>query len=245
MKRILIGILLGLLFCSTIPVWATADEIAKADELWKSRRSEAIVRQAIVMLENLVAKEPQNYDALWRLARFYQHTGDFSESKNKLTYYEKGLNYAKEAVKANEHDPDGHLWLAVLMGRTAEEKGILNSLAMVTPIYNEIQAVLSVDPKNARAHNVLAQVYWKAPGKPLSMGDKKKALVEAKLAVEYEPSRIYYWVIYGQVAKSNKNFEIARMALTKAIDIPIDQENPGDESDKRQAKSELEKLPKN
>lgn len=244
MKRFLIGIFLALLLCSVIPVWANDGEIAIADEAWRGRKNNAVIHQAINDLETLIAKEPENYEALWRLARFYQFIGEHAKKKDKFGYYKKGLAHAEQAAKIGDNKPNGHLWFAILMECTAEQIERLYSLIKIKPIYNELQTVLRLDPQNGHAHYVLAQLYWKAPRKPLSIGDRKIALVEAKLATDYSPDRTLYWLIYGLIARDNKDIELARMALNKAMETPLDPEDPYDESNKQKARKVLVKLPK-
>lgn len=243
MRKLWILVLLGFLLASGVLAAAVDTDITKADDLWRNRREISRVEQAIGLLEKKLSNDPNNYEALWRLGRYYQYLGDASAKKNKLAYYQKGLNYAASAVKVNGLGVDGHLEYSVLLGCVNIEQGILKGLSWVRTMQTELLTTLKLDPQNARAHSTLAVLYWKAPGQPLSIGDKRKALTEALLAVKQEPKTIYYWLIYGQIANSNKEWATARDAYGKVLELPLSPDDPGDEYYKSLAKKDLAKIP--
>lgn len=243
MKLAQIGLLIGLLIF-TATTFAMDDNIAKADQFWKNRSDKKMVELAISTLESVVTKDATNYDALWRLGRYYQFLGDnTSDKKMKLQYYEKGLTDAEQAVTVNSNGPDGHLQYAILLGCVSLEKSLFEGLITVQTIRKELNIALSLDPLNGRIHNTLALFYWKVPGHPISFGNKKKAQEEAALAVKYDPSVVYYWLVYGQIADVNKDYSTARMALSKVLELPDDLEDPNDVNYKNYASKELMKLP--
>ncbi|MCL6588537.1 MAG: hypothetical protein K6U80_01130 [Firmicutes bacterium] len=90
----------------------------------------------------------------------------------------------------------------------------------------ELDICIRLDPAFADAHVVLAQLFWKAPGPPLSIGNKKRALEEARLAVTYNPASCEYWLYYGQIAIENKEYATAREALQKSMNLPDNPEEP-------------------
>jgi tetratricopeptide (TPR) repeat protein len=243
MKLLHTGLIIGLMFVTTT-VSAMDGDVVKAEQFWKNRHDKSMVEMAIATLESTVGKDATNYEALWRLGRYYQFLGDCSNDKKmKLPYYQKGLIYAERAVKINSQGPDGHLQYAILLGCVSLEKSVLNGFVKLPTIRDEINTTLRLDPLNARAHNTLALFYWKVPGKPISFGDRKKAQEEAALAVKYDPKVIYYWLILGQIADTNKDYQTARIALRKVLELPCDPEDPSDVYYKDWACKELAKLP--
>jgi Tfp pilus assembly protein PilF len=243
MKSFLIGLLIGLILLTGTTL-AMDDSINKAEQYWKNRGSKGMAEQAISTLESAVAKDPANYEALWRLARYYQFLADISSDKKaKLVYYKKGLDYAEQAVRINDKGSDGHLQYGILLGCVSLEESVFKGLKVVQTIQKELNTALTLDPLNARIHNTLAVFYWKVPGKPISLGNKKKAQDEAALAVKYDSKVVYYWLVYGQIAHANKDYTTARIALSKAIELPNNPEDPGDLYYKDWACKELSKLP--
>ena len=191
----------------------------------------------LIHQENQVGED---YQSLWHLGYFYEFMGqNCPDKKTKITLLEKGLAYLDHAEKINSGGVAGHLYRAVLLGNIGLEKGLLQSLRMVQPMVDELQTVVMLEPGNAMAHAMLGQIYWRAPGKPFSVGNKQKALDETALAVKYDPGSIAYWFNYGKIAVDNKNYKVARTAFTKVLGF-----FGGTPSFKIQAEQELAKLPK-
>lgn len=244
MKRIVTGLVLaGLMIASVHPFLAEEDVAARADALYAKRYDRANVLAAVTLLGQELETRTADYELLWRLARLEWFLGDRAEGKERLRRFEQGKTYAERAVKAKEDGIEGHYWLASLIGCVGQEKGILNSLFMVGPMKRELDRCLEIDPKFGDAHDVLAQLLWKVPGRPLSIGDKKKAQEEARLATLYAPEAVEHWLHYGQIAAANKDYRTARAALQKALALPDDPEDPqGSRRDKAAAQKELEKM---
>lgn len=218
MKRIFIYVLLIFMLAFGLTVWAESDEIAKANQFWENHETQGMTEKAIAVLEALVEREPDNYEALWRLGRYYQFLADVSINKERTVAIQKGLAYTERAVKVNEQGVNGHLWHAILIGSMLQDKQDLNSLNLVNQMFDELQTVIKLDPNNGSAHYGLAQLYQGAPGKPVSIGDKKKALLEAGLAVKYTPDNAGAWMLYGYLELENGDSATAKIAYAKFQD---------------------------
>ncbi len=239
----ILGVLL-ILIVSPVIFCNNNDPIVAADELYSKRSNPINVQQAIDILQKFTVEKSNNSEALWRLARCYWFIGDAAAAKkDKLEFFTKGKEYADQAVQANPNSIEGHHWLAALLGSTGETRGILQSLKMVDPMKKELDICIQLDNNYADAHFILAQLYWKAPGPPLSIGNKKTAQEEAKLATSLNPNIIEYWLHLGLIAKDNKDYATAREAFKKALSLPDDPEEPKkSQSDKTTAVAELKKI---
>lgn len=228
MRRLAVLSLVLILMAAFLPFQALMedDPISQADALYSKRLDRANLTKEIELLNGVLQSQPNHYQALCHLAKAHWYLGDRAQGKARLTQFAKGKEYAELAVKANDNGVEGHYWLASLIGCVGQEKGILNSLFMVSPMKKELDRCLALDGKYADAHDVMAQLLWKVPGFPLSIGDKKKAMEEARLGTVYDPSQIDHWLHYGQIAIDNKKYDIARTALQKALDMPDDPEDP-------------------
>lgn len=223
---------------------AVDSAIARADELYALRAKQAgAVDQGIALLNEFLASHPDNYDALWRQARFYWYKGDHQPEKKKLKDFEQGKVYAERAVNANEKDPDGHYWYASLIGCVGQEKGILNSLFMVKPMKQQLDRCIELDPNYHDAYDVLAQLYWKVPGPPVSIGNKKKAAELARKAAEMAKVEPGHWVLLGEIQISLKDYAGARQSLNIAIGLPDSEEDPQEtKKDKAKAQNLLKEI---
>lgn len=205
--RILLLSMFMLLVMSTYTVFADdlSAKLKKVEELMAIGDATSF-KQATPIIEELVAKYPSNYEVLWKAAKFYEKSAQTTSSP--LKTYEKGKALAEKAVNLYPNKVEGHYWLASLMGRVGEEKGILNSLFMVKPMKAELDRCLEIDPKFPDTYYVLGLLYWKVPGWPVSIGDKKLAIQYAAKAVQLRPeSFLFRWGLYEAYHAAGKKKE--------------------------------------
>lgn len=203
----------------------TATWVKIGDEAWLVRDQAGQTGKAIESYEEALEVDPENYQVLWRLARAYEWQGKMAK-KDKLPLLEKGKAYAEKAIKLNEKGVEGHYWLGALIGRIGETKGILNSLFMVKPMKAEMDRAVQIDPSFASAHYVLSLLYWKVPGRPLSIGDKGKALEEAKLAVKLAPDNTQYRLGLGEAYLALKDRTSAKREFEAVVAMPPTPDDP-------------------
>jgi tetratricopeptide (TPR) repeat protein len=107
------------------------------------------------------------------------------------------------------------------MGRVGEEKGILNSLFMVKPMKVELDRCLEIDPKFPDTYYVLGLLYWKVPGWPVSIGDKKLAVQYSAQAVQLRPeSFLFRWGLYeayNAAGKKQEAQEVLQQILKQSV----------------------------
>lgn len=177
------------------------------------------IEQAIELLEAALANAPGDGVLLWTMAKAYLYLADRSDDQ-KLALYEKGKAYADQAVKAVPDNPHAHYWQGALIGRIGQTRGVLNSLFMVRPLQEAMERVLELDDQYADAHYVLSSLYDQAPGWPLSIGNKNKALEHIEIALAIDPDNPEYKVQYAAVLLSHKRRDEAREALMEAFESP-------------------------
>lgn len=240
MRKHLFSVLIAALLLSvaSAAMGAPADQAAN---YYSQRKDISNVIKGIEFVENQLKAKGEDYELLWMQARFYWYLGDRSEGKDRVVNFEKAKAYAERAVAANEDGIDGHYWLAASIGSTGIEKGILNSLFMVAPMKKELEKCFKIDPRHAGSHYLMARLLWQVPS--IAGGNVKKALEEAKLAVEYDPGDSSHWLALGQIAAANKDYKLARSSYEHVISMPDDKEDPASsQSDKDMAKAELKKI---
>src|SRR5262249_34693303 len=141
MKRILsIALLLVTL---TLGALAQTADLQRADSLYADRDKVDSLRQATALVE----KDVNNYEAMWRLARFKYYLSDHEKdeaAKSKLL--QAGIAAAEKAVKLDPARVEGHFWLAANKGEYADMKGGFGSLGLVKSVRKEFETALSIDP---------------------------------------------------------------------------------------------------
>src|SRR5688572_21656018 len=97
---------------------------ANADALYARRDDLASARQAADIWAAQLTKNPQDFEAAWKLARArYWLGGHVPEAERRATY-ENGITAARAAIAAQPQRPEGHFWLAANMGALAESFGL-------------------------------------------------------------------------------------------------------------------------
>ncbi|MFC2075176.1 TRAP transporter TatT component family protein [Bdellovibrionota bacterium] len=205
-------------------------ELIRIDGVINERelRSDALP-QAIAELTAYHERYPRQADVLSRLAKCYYFIGKFSQSKKKkLDAYKRGFDYSQKALAIEPNHLEGNFWHGINIGRYSSTKGALSALNNVRKIVASMEKVISIDPKfkNAGAHIVLGRVYLEAPGRPFSIGNKKKALEHLQKAKELDPNyyetRLYLMELYDKQKKS----KLAKAEAEWIITTPFEDKWP-------------------
>ncbi|MEW6517121.1 MAG: tetratricopeptide repeat protein [candidate division FCPU426 bacterium] len=216
--------------------------LAQANEWYDQRENPEAVPKAIDLYQQVLAQDPNNYQALWRLSRCCWWQGDHSPRNQQMALYDLGQQTGERARAAAPQEVDGHYWYGACVGRAAEVRGVLNSLFAIDPIRKAMETVLSLDPKHAHALYVLGVLYRKAPGWPLSCGDINKSLEYARQAADLAPNEVLTQMGLAEtlLAKGDKAEakRILEMALT--LEGPADL-RPETKTDKKTVQELLKK----
>ncbi|NLY11275.1 MAG: hypothetical protein GX020_06290 [Firmicutes bacterium] len=195
-----------------------SDVVQEANALLATKEVPNIER-AIEVLEESLYETGDDGDVLWSLAKAYLYLGDRSED-NKLKIYEQGKEYADQAITVAPDNPHAHYWLGTLIGRIGQTKGILNSLFMIKPLQEAMERVLEIDEEYADAYYVLSRLYDEAPGWPISIGNRNKALEMIEIALELDPDNPEFKVQIAKVLLSYRRKDEALEILMEAYESP-------------------------
>lgn len=236
------------LVCALVTVAAAAEtpvapDLSAADAHWSARAELSEARAAVAAYRSATEQAPDAYEAWWRLARACWWLGDHVPRSECLAVFDQGKASAEKAVALDPKRIEGHYWLGVCLGRTGEERGILNSLFMVDPIAKSMEACLRIDPKYGRAQHVLGVLYRKAPGWPLSRGDMNKSLDYARQAVANAPELVITHIGLAETLMALGRKDEARQELKLALALPGPKdEQPETAKDKAEATRLLKDL---
>lgn len=167
-------------------------ELERAEHLIDKREIESsAIPETISILTELTRRYPNNADAWALLSRSYYYSGNLSTSKSKvLDDYKRGLEAAKRSVEINPDHVKGNFWYGVNLGRVSTTKWGFGQLKNVKEIVFRMRKVIELDQNfgDGAPYLVLGRVYLEAPGRPLSIGSREKALQNLKKALELKPS---------------------------------------------------------
>lgn len=147
---------------------------------------------------------PQDAEVAWLLSRAQAALGEL-ESAHRL---------AERAVLADGSNAEYHVQLAAVEGRMAEKAGLFKQLGFAKRAKKELDAALSLDPRNLDALYGLTLYYYAAPS--FIGGDKRKARETAEAMVAVDPSRGY--LAQARLAKERKDPVAEEEFYLQAID---------------------------
>ena len=172
--------------------------------------------------------------------------GEYAEdAEDKLFFFNEGVECGQSGITINEDSLESNFWLAVNSGSYGQEKGIMQSLAMITPIKNAAEKALKIDENYfyGGPHRVLGRLYHKAPGFPFSVGNVKKAIEHLEKAVNLGSKFYLNRLFLAEAYISNRDKSKAREQLEWIQNASLNKNHEReDEYYKLEAKKMLEKL---
>lgn len=210
---------------------ASVAQVALGDHDYAARNLVSALQhyEAAAKLDSL------NVTALWKASNAAVDLGEFNDAERE-SYYARGEQLARLAVKADSNSADAHFALAKALGRVALSKGKRDKVKYAGVVHDEAREALRLDQTNAGAMHVYGM--WNAEIMRLSRIERWAArnllgggvLGEASWdnaqsylehAAAIEPSRITHRLdlagVYadrGETAKAREQYEmIARLPL--------------------------------
>jgi hypothetical protein len=217
--------------------------LAEADELYKHREDPASARQAALLYDQLA---PRSFEAAWKLARTYYWLATAGPAKERGTARDRGVKAGELAVKLDAGRPEGHFWLAAMLGEVGENASFLTAWKYPGRIKAELERVLEIDAvwQEGSADRALGEWYFRVPG--IAGGDHKKAEEHLRAALRYNPKSISSLAFLGEIiADDSKRKDEAAAVLTQALAAPVDPDwVPEDRAFQAKAAALLAKLGK-
>lgn len=199
----------------------------------------------IQTLEQALDAGQSDADILWRLARAYwwKAVRRTADKASKLELLEKGRAAGERAAALDPTNADAHHWHAVCIAQSGQVRGMLQSLFMVKPTIEALDRALAADPNHARTHYFLAQLLYQLPGPPLSVGNKQRAVEEARIAVKLDPRSSSHHLVLGKALAANRQYMEARVALNCVLAMDVSSEDPeGFRLDQEEARAQLKAI---
>ena len=252
MKRISARMVMIICFLFATPLCAkgagsVGDLVAAGDTAFQKFDNQA----AMESYEKALEKDPQCYEAAWKLARAYIDLGEkLTDKEQRKEYYLKAHESAKKAVEINPKAAKGHLYLSISLGRVALDAGGKEKVRLSKEIKSEVDKTLDIDPNDDIAWHVLA--LWNRNISTLSWIEKqfadiflggipKEASVEKaveclKKAIQIKSGHINHHLELGITYEVLDKKDLAVKEYEKVLELPVS------DADDRDHKAEAEKL---
>ena len=205
---------------SPTSAWAAPDQ---ADVLYANRTSLPDAKRAAALWQEALQKRPDDFVAAWKLGRAGYWLGGRLETESaRVGAFEIGMQAARNAIAAQPARPEGYFWLAANMGGLAELKGLRAGLKYRTPIRQNLEKVLAIDPAFQRGSGdrALGRWYFKVPG--LFGGSNKKSEEHLRKSLAYHPqsiaSRFFLAETYDDMGRKADAIGVLREIDTLNID---------------------------
>ncbi len=214
--------------------------VVEGDRLYDQLRGEESLRA----YEGVVAREPENFEALWRAARGALVLGEV-EKRDPVArdaLYRKAREYASRAIAVDSLRIEGHYWLVSTKGREALHASFSTAARLAGEVYDEAHGVLARDPLHAGAHYVLGALnleVMKLPRIKRWLGRKvlgnrglydtswKNGRTFLERAVELEPEMILFRYDLARLYELRGEHEAARGEFERLVTLerkhPMDQ----------------------
>jgi len=192
-----------------------------AAQYWTRHLTAERFQGAIAMYEKALAAQPDDYEALWKLAKICQIYGQSlpsQEKKKKIALWEKGLAYGKRAIAINPDGKEGHFYTMSNLGSIVQIKGKMSGFWNLRKIKRGMDRTLELDPNFPPALVARAQYLTQMPG--IFGGDEKEALRLYKQALTVDPRYYIAYYYLAQLYAKKGQYEQALASLDKIIHCP-------------------------
>jgi tetratricopeptide (TPR) repeat protein len=225
------------------------------------RYSESFDNQrALDALKKAEAKEPNNYGVLWRMSRTWvdisehQPANTDQQRDEQLAGYDRALQYAERAIRANGGGMMGYLRRAIANGRIALFKGVFSVIGLVKQVKADLEKAIRLNNETphqlAVAHYVLGRTHAKVCEKaylvrmPLGLGwgDRDVAAAEFEKAISINPNFIMFRLDAAKNYIEMDEEEKAKAQLSRISQLPLaDEDDAGMKKEAAQLLAQLRK----
>ncbi|MGA7159427.1 MAG: tetratricopeptide repeat protein [Bacteroidota bacterium] len=231
---------------------ANIDSLIAASDDFSTKTFEN--KKSLEVLMKVYAADSNNYEILWRISRAYADIGELlptvtqEEKTKQLETYQKSLDFAELAVKANPNASMGYTRRAIATGRVALFKGVWESIDLVKQVRADCEKAIELDKNNPAAYYVLARTHAKLCEKPkiirwplgLSWANYDDAEANYEKAIALRPTFIMYRLDAARAYTELDEYDKAKEQLTKIATLPT--ENQSDNQFRKEAKELLEEI---
>lgn len=162
-----------------------ADNLVRADANFPES-----LHQALALYERAVAIDSQAWIPYVKISRVCLGLGD-GLRKDRLTWYERGVQAAEKALARKESSADAHFYFAANRGNAVNLLPIWKvSPGVLSELEDHLLRALALEPNHARANHMMGVLLYKAPGPLRLLMKGKREQVESYLvrSVEADPN---------------------------------------------------------
>jgi tetratricopeptide (TPR) repeat protein len=209
--------------------------------------------EAAEWLDQKLQEEPKNADWLWRMSRNELLIGETkAEESEQKSHFERALEFANGAVKADKKNSMGYIRRAAANGKIALFQGVLTANTYVNEVRDDCERALKLKSADAyelaAAQYILGRTHLKLSETPavlrmpldLDWGNLEEALELLEKAVAARPQSLRYHFDYARALIEMEDTQAAKEILARIAELP--ETEPGDEGRRTEAAQMLAEL---
>lgn len=183
------------------------------DQAYKLITERELIPGNLEASENLlldIIKTNPTARAYGLLAEIHYWKGEIATKNDKISIYERGIEFGKKGVELDKDNIESTFWLGVNYGFFGEERGIMSSFFLLDPIETCFNHSLKLD-ESFFYGAPLRSIGWffhKIPSWPISKGDNRKAASYLEKALVYGPefylNHLYIAFVYKALGDTKK-----------------------------------------
>ena len=211
--------------------------LQRADELYAAFKPKETLSELLKVLD----LDPQNAEALSKIARVYIDFGDMIPESmpdweaKRLNQYQIAEQYARRAVKADPSVVWGHFYVAASLGSVATVSPVAKQIDLAGEIQRAIEKAIALDPQNGFSYHVYGVWHRKMAeigkmsrmfasvvyGRSIPRGSLEKSIEYLNKAVALNPTVIVSRLELARTYVAVENWTSARSFLTSIAPLPI------------------------
>ena len=212
--------LLALLF-SPVFLSPPSDPVAKGDKFFLQMNYAAAIAQ--------YQDAANNAEAQWKMARAYICLADVSPLSQQRVLYYQAVEAARQSIRLDEQESNGHTWLGAALGNIANYEGSRTKVKLCIAIKRELERALALNPGDDVALSMMGSFY-RALGNitwlertlantflgSLPKGGFTESEAAFKKAIQLSPNTIRHWFELGLLYQDWDKHVLATYAFQSA-----------------------------
>ncbi len=147
-----------------------------AQLLKEAQQQEVLLHEneAFLKYAEIVRKEPNNLNALWKCSELCSRIGARQPDKEKMRpYFIAARNYASNALHVNPNSTDANFAMSLALGRVSLISGTKERVMLARDVKYYAENAIRLDPTNFRAYHILGR--WNYDVSNLNLAEKSFA----------------------------------------------------------------------
>lgn len=204
------------------------------DAQWSARFTEKGSAEAYRYYAAEYQQKP-DFENAWKFARAARFHGDryASVSSEKKRLFLEAMDAASNAVRLAPSQPEGWFFLASTIGPLALVSDPASALTAPGRIVDAASHGIAIAPafREGAFYLVRGRTYQKAPGFPISIGDKAKAEADYRAALTFSTSNRMLYLFYAELLLETGRKQDAFRMANRGLALPFSGQDHSGDSD--------------